>query len=223
MTTQDMIVGGLILIGVFCVGIVVGIYIGHAPGGRHRLGNRSKSSVPLPVRPDPASEWHVSPEELEKFKRDLDETMADGGVSKIHLLREHYDTNSTAEQMGSGHWEVPQEDLAGYEPGFKDRLDDPMSWRPLSGSLELQQPTLEAHPLPAVGPALGSIQGPVRPVFGKTEHVMYDPDEYEGPLACNNCRTPLIKGQMFWSISLPEEGEDVILPICTPCEANTHD
>jgi hypothetical protein len=198
MTTPDMVVGALILIGVFCVGIVVGVYIGRAPGGRHRLGNRSSAKSSAPVRPDPAS-WHVPPEELERFKRDLDEAMANAGASRLHSLREHYDTNSTAEQMENGHWEG------------------------LSGTLELQQPTLDAHPLPAAGSALGSIQGPVRPVFGKTEHVMYDPEGYEGPLACNNCRTPLIKGQMFWSISLPEEGEDIILPICDPCEAHTHD
>lgn len=239
MTTTDMVVASLILVAVFCIGILVGAYLNRMPsigGGKHRLDNRPPA-LPLPATPpeeQPAKEyvdqqrpqsaweqavaswrataaqpidWGLTEEEK---NRPLDSKIVEAyhdpmlqeklrmDPDYLRKIRDHVDNNSTVEEMENGHWEG------------------------LSGTLELQQPTLDIHPLPAAGSALGSIHGPVRPVFGKTEHVRYDPNEYEGPLACNTCRTPLIKGQMFWSISLPEEGDDVILPICDPCEATTH-
>jgi hypothetical protein len=203
MTTTDMVVATLLLVAAFCVGIVVGTYINRMPlgGGKHRLGSKNRGAKPSTSsqdQPGPLLTWNqergFSPEDAKKFDQALQEWKS----QPLRPLQERFDTYPTAERTDNGHWEG------------------------LSGTLELQQPTLDIHPLPAAGSALGSIHSSVRPVFGKTEHVMYDPDEYEGALACNNCRTPLIKGQMFWSISLPEEGEGVILPICDPCEANSH-
>jgi hypothetical protein len=146
--------------------------------------------------------WKPTPEDLEEFSRGLDAAWR--SPQSFTALRDHYDNHSTVGEMDKGHWE------------------------PVSGSLESDPRPKVLRPEETSSSLLGLSGGTIRPtanlkpVFGETEHLAYDPEDYEEPLICQPCKRSLVKGETFWTVALPEEGEGVFIPICDECEAKSH-
>jgi hypothetical protein len=202
MTVVEIIIVSLTAVLIFVIGATVGLYINHrsSSAGRHRQA----TPTALPLRFDDRK--HLSQEGLDDFQRDLKETMdRPHNAQRIDLLRDYVDSNSATDQMEEGHWEGMSGDL---KP-----KSEPQSLRPEETSSSL------------LGLSGGAIKptGSVKPVFGETEHLTYDPEDYEGPLICQSCKRSLVKGETFWAVSLPEEGDGVFIPICDKCEAKSHD
>jgi len=204
-----MITAGWIILVLFAFGfgMLTGLYV-----SSHSV---STAKHRQPVNPRPVlmpgervrldDRLHLSQEGLDEFQRDFKEAMdRPHSARRINLLRDYVDNNSTVEEMEKGHWEGLSGDLK-PEP-------EPKILRPEETSSSL----------------LGLSQGEIRPtaglkpVFGETEHLEYDPEDYEEPLICQPCKRPLVKGETFWTVALPEEGEGVFIPICDECEAKSH-
>lgn len=230
MTMVEIIIGSLIAVVIFVIGVIVGLYINQRPkaGGRHR--QPARTVPPQRIRLD--DRRHLSQEGLDEFRRDFRESMESHDSSRMDLLRdyvdetvngspdeegdklppeepvsdlrEYYDTHSTAKSMKEGHWEG------------------------LSGSLEPEPKPVVLRPEETSSSLLGLSEGAIKPtaklkpVFGETERLEYDPEDYEEPLICQPCTRPLAKGETFWAVSLPEEGDGVFIPICDECEAKSH-
>lgn len=206
----------LLILLAFGFGVLTGLYLSsHSVGtAKHRqpVNPRPVLMPPARVEDTPTKlyvdkgeqPWDLPPEDLEQFKEDLERATREGDPSRIQFLREHFDTHSTAERMEEGHWEG------------------------LSGSLEPDPEPKVLRPEETSSSLLGLSQSDIRPtgglkpVFGETEHLEYDPEDYEEPLICQPCKRTLVKGETFWAVSLPEEGEGVFIPICDDCEAKSH-
>jgi hypothetical protein len=214
-----MITAGWVVLVVFAFGfgVLTGLYFSsHSVStAKHRqpVSPRPVLMPPTPTKEQSTKDYidsmvsgdeegdDLPPVDLEGLKQALQQSSPN---FRHEVLRDYYDTHSTAGEMENGHWEG------------------------LSGSLEDEQEPKALRPEETSSPLLGLAQGDIRPtgglkpVFGETEHLKYDPEDYEEPLICQPCKRTLVKGETFWAVSLPEEGEGVFIPICDECEAKSH-
>lgn len=250
MTMIEILVGALIILAIFFVGVFVGTYINRPSqaGGRHRRLSAAQAALPPSEHRIKFDErQHISQQGLDDFRRGMAESMEKTDFSRIELLRDYVD-EATANLPGEER-DLSPEDVAQLKIDLEQAADshtrhevlrqyyDSHStaeemenghWEGLSGSLEPEPEPKVLRPEETSSSLLGLSQGDIRPtgglkpVFGETEHLKYDPEDYEEPLICQPCKRTLVKGETFWAVSLPEEGEGVFIPICDDCEAKSH-